>query len=189
MAFVLGLGGGSASGKSTVAGLLAGVLREEGMSVEVLGLDRFFRREAADAPQFLFSVTGEMEFNANDPGAVDAGSVLAAVEGCGAEVLILEGHLVLAIEALRERCGLTVYVDVPDDVRAARRVARDVREGRAGGDLEAIVAYYVECARPGHEAFVGPSMEEADLVVDGMLPAKFVAGMVADAVLEALDGG
>lgn len=189
MNLLVGLGGGSASGKSTVAGILAGILREEGRSVEVLGLDRFFRREAADAPQFLFSVTGEMEFNANDPGAVAVGSVLAAVDGCEAEVLILEGHLVLALEPLRERCGLTVYVDVPDDVRAARRVARDVREGRIGGDLDSIVAYYVECARPGHEAFVGPSIEEADLVVDGMLPAEFVAGMVADAVLDVLDGG
>ena len=81
---------------------------------------------------------------------------------------------------------MTVFFDLPDDVRAARRVARDIREKRIGGDLDSIVAYYVECARVGHAEWVAPFVEEADLVVDGMLPPDFLAGIVADAALDAI---
>ena len=62
-----------------MARLLGEVLVDEGKSVEVFGLDRFFRRDDPEAPTFVFSVTGEPEFNANDPAAVNVEAAVEAI--------------------------------------------------------------------------------------------------------------
>lgn len=166
--------------------MAAGVVKEldaRGYTGTVLGLDKYFRRNDPEAPTFEFSVTGKPEFNANDPEAVDTKGFLGELERQETEVVVVDGHLLMAIDVIRDRCDLTVYVEVPDDVRAARRVSRDIREARIGGDLDAIVSYYIESARPGHSEHVAPYAEMVDFVVDGMLPPDLIARILTDEVL------
>ena len=63
-AVTIAIAGGSASGKSTLATRLCGALVSCAIACRVIGTDRYFRRDDADAPRFLFSSSGEFEFNA-----------------------------------------------------------------------------------------------------------------------------
>ena len=181
---VVGICGGSASGKSTVARLVSTALESEGHTVEVLGLDKFFRRNDPDAPTFPFSYTNQPEFNANHPETVDVEKTLQTIKASNAKIVILEGHLILALKELDDICDFTAYLDLPDDIRAARRIARDIKDRRLDGDLDKIVAYYIECAHPGHLEWVEPYKQDADLMVDGMLPPELIADLLASVVLE-----
>ena len=80
-----------------------------------------------------------------------------------APVIIVEGILVLAIEALRREYDLSIYVDSADDLRLIRRIERDTRD--RGRSLEETVERYLRWVRPMHEAYVWPSMRKADLIV------------------------
>jgi len=164
--FVIAIAGGSASGKSTLAEALCAHLRTF-TSCDHVAMDRHMRRTDELAPHFLFSFTGERTFNANDPESVDNLAVLAVVEASDAQVVIVDGLMALASEEIRSRAALKVFVDLDADIRAVRRVERDIRTGRSGGDPALIAAYYLECARIGHEKYVQPSKAFADLIVRG----------------------
>ena len=85
-----------------------------------------------------------------------------------AELVIVEGILVLHSEALRALADLCVYVAAPADVRLARRVMRDsVDRGRS---ISSVLDRYLQMVRPSHEQFVGPSAAHADLVLNGEAP-------------------
>jgi uridine kinase len=78
-------------------------------------------------------------------------------------VLLLDGILLLAIPAIRERLDLRVYVDTPADLRILRRLARDVRE--RGRTVEGVTEQYLHTVRPMHEQFVEPGRALAHLVI------------------------
>lgn len=183
-AFVLVLAGGSASGKTTLGQGLGERLGAAGLRWVVVGMDGYFRRGEAGAPVFRFSLTGAEEFDCNEIESVDWRRALADLDGLsGIDVVVLDCHLGLALREVRARGDLLVYVDVPDDVRAVRRMVRDVREGRNGGGLETAAAYYLESARRGHERYVGPSRVFAELVLDGCREVGDLAEELAGEVL------
>lgn len=76
--------------------------------------------------------------------------------------VIIEGILLFTDARIRDRLGLRIYLDVPADVRLARRVLRDVRE--RGRDVASVVEQYLGVVRPMHEAFVEPWSSSADVV-------------------------
>lgn len=78
-------------------------------------------------------------------------------------IVIVEGILVLTNPRLREQFDLKVYVDTDPDVRILRRLVRDVRE--RGRSLESVHEQYLATVKPMHEAFVEPSKKYADLIV------------------------
>jgi uridine kinase len=78
-------------------------------------------------------------------------------------VLLLEGILLLAVPAIRERLHLRVYVDTPADLRVLRRMMRDIRD--RGRTLESVAEQYQATVRPMHELFVEPSRAHAQLIV------------------------
>lgn len=80
------------------------------------------------------------------------------------ELVIVEGILVLAVPALRRLVDLSVYVDAPADVRALRRAQRDV--GERGRTVASVVRQYFDTVRPMHARFVEPAKRAADLVLD-----------------------
>lgn len=83
-------------------------------------------------------------------------------------VVVVEGILVLALPELRNAFDLRVFVDVPDDVRALRRLRRDVSE--RGRTIDSVCAQWMQTVRPMHERFVAPAKRSADLVVSGESP-------------------
>jgi uridine kinase len=78
-------------------------------------------------------------------------------------VILLEGIMVLADEKLRERFDIKLFVDTDADVRLLRRLSRDIRD--RGRTLESVSRQYLESVRPMHLQFTDPSKRHADLIV------------------------
>ena len=79
------------------------------------------------------------------------------------KVLIVEGILILAEPELRRRLGIKLFVDTPADIRFMRRLMRDIVS--RGRSLESVVEQYMTTVRPMHEEFVEPSKRYADLII------------------------
>ena len=79
------------------------------------------------------------------------------------KVIIVEGILVLAEPDLRKRIDIKLFVDTPADIRFVRRLTRDI-ESR-GRSLQSVVHQYMTTVRPMHEEFVEPSKRYADLII------------------------
>ena len=78
-------------------------------------------------------------------------------------VIIVEGILILADERLRDLLDIKVFVDVEADVRILRRLARDVDE--RGRSVQSVIDQYFATVKPMHEAYVEPSKRFADFIV------------------------
>lgn len=78
-------------------------------------------------------------------------------------IVIVEGILVLVNPELRELFDLKVFVDTDPDVRILRRLVRDVQE--RGRSLDSVHQQYLSTVKPMHEAFVEPSKKYADIIV------------------------
>jgi uridine kinase len=78
-------------------------------------------------------------------------------------VVIVEGIMILADEALRDQMDIKVFVDADADVRILRRVLRDATE--RGRSLQSVIDQYLATVKPMHEQFVEPSKRYADIVV------------------------
>ena len=78
-------------------------------------------------------------------------------------VILVEGILVLAERELRKRMNIKLYVDTPDDVRLIRRIERDLSE--RGRSIENVLEQYQKTVRPMHLEFVEPSRREADVII------------------------
>jgi uridine kinase len=79
------------------------------------------------------------------------------------KVLIVEGILILAEPELRKRIDIKLFVDTPADIRFLRRLMRDTKT--RGRTLESVVEQYMTTVRPMHEEFVEPSKRYADLII------------------------
>jgi uridine kinase len=79
------------------------------------------------------------------------------------EIILLEGILILADPALRELMDLKVFVDTDADVRAFRRLKRDIEE--RGRTVQSVIEQYFNSVRPMHMEFVEPSKRYADLII------------------------
>jgi len=80
-----------------------------------------------------------------------------------ADVVVVEGILVLHIEKILMRCNMKIFVDTDDDVRLARRIRRDtVVRGR---DVESVLNQYTRFVKPAFEKYVLPSKQKADIII------------------------
>ncbi|GLH64854.1 MULTISPECIES: uridine kinase [Bacillaceae] len=79
------------------------------------------------------------------------------------DVIILEGILVLEDERLRNLMDIKVYVDTDADIRIIRRLLRDINE--RGRTLESVIEQYVSVVRPMHNQFVEPTKRYADIII------------------------
>lgn len=78
-------------------------------------------------------------------------------------IVILEGLHVLYEEKLRGLLDIKVFVDTDPDVRILRRVVRDIEE--RGRTIQSVYRQYMETVKPMHEAFIEPSKKYADLIL------------------------
>ena len=178
--FVIGIGGGTGSGKTT----LTKRLRERlGSAVTVLSYDNYYKSHP-DMPY-----DERVRLNYDHPSAFDTellvehlaalrrGETIAApvydfkqhdrsdetmlIAPTG--VILVEGILILADERLRSQMDVKIYVDTDADVRILRRVVRDVKQ--RGRSLESVVTQYLTTVKPMHEQYVEPSRRYADIIV------------------------
>jgi uridine kinase len=179
MAYVIGIAGGSASGKSTLSKALVKAL--DPITVESISADKYFRRGEPGAPTFVSPTTGLEEFDCNHPETVDNVRLIEAVNELQkqADVLIVEGHMLFHSPQTRDLCDLKIYVELDADVRALRRLLRDITGVRGNTDPSFIARYYLESAKVGHERYVEPSRAHADFIVRGDADFERLAEMIA----------
>ena len=80
-----------------------------------------------------------------------------------ARVIIVEGILIFEDKALCQEMDIKIFVDTDADVRILRRIVRDVRD--RGRSLESVVDQYLTTVKPMHEQFVEPSKRNADIII------------------------
>lgn len=94
---------------------------------------------------------------------VHARSTTETIELKPNNIVIIEGLHVLSDENLREMLDIKVFVDADPDVRILRRVLRDIEE--RGRSIQSIHHQYLSTVKPMHEAFIEPSKKYADLII------------------------
>ena len=112
---------------------------------------------------------------------VDTGELIES-----APVILLEGIMVLADKALRERFDMKLFIDTDADVRILRRLARDMRD--RGRTLESVTKQYLESVRPMHLQFTEPSKRHADLIVPEGAHNDVALDLVVARIQELLSG-
>ncbi|MEO6594639.1 MAG: uridine kinase [Planctomycetota bacterium] len=194
--FTVAIAGGSGSGKTSLTRALVATLGADRCSVldhdsyyfDLSHLPPAVRAEANfDHPESLDShlLAGHLE-NLRAGIAVERPSYDFATHTRRRDatrieprpIILCEGILLLAVPELRSAFDLRVFVDTPADVRALRRVRRDIVE--RGRTVESVVQQYLESVRPMHERFVEPARATADLVLGWQhTPAEWAATVTA----------
>ena len=178
---VIGVAGGTGSGKTTVA---QAVTEAAGAgSLVVLPQDAYYRSQG-DVPREV-----RKKINYDEPSAFDTELLVEQLDRLilgapierpvydftrddraeetvrlrPAPVILVEGILVLHEPSLRERMTLKVFVDAPPDERFIRRLERDVKE--RGRSAESVIAQYRRTVKPMHDLFVEPTKMHADLII------------------------
>ncbi|TVY10016.1 uridine kinase [Paenibacillus cremeus] len=95
--------------------------------------------------------------------AVHARSTERSIELKPNKIVIIEGLHVLSDEHLRDILDIKVFVDTDPDVRILRRVLRDIHE--RGRSIQSVYDQYLSTVKPMHEAFIEPSKKYADLII------------------------
>lgn len=179
--FLVGLGGGSGSGKTSLARGIAAALGRE--RVAVLAHDAYYR----DRSDLLPSERAYLNYDVPDAldqalfaahlDALRRGQVVVPPrydfvthrrDGHGPpveprEVVLVEGILLFHDPEVRQALDLRIFVDAPDAVRLARRIERDVAE--RGRSPESVIAQCRRTVLPAHARYVEPSRAAADLVL------------------------
>ncbi len=176
---VIGIAGGSGSGKTTIAAAVASNLS----GVTIIQHDAYYRHR----PQLAFAQRATVNYDHPDSletelliehlillgkgeaveiPTYDFSAHLRAERTVLAEparVVIVEGILVLADADLRSHLDLKIFVDTDADLRLARRIQRDIDE--RGRNLDSVLSQYFSTVRPMHLEFVEPSKRYADLII------------------------
>jgi uridine kinase len=178
--FLLGVAGGSGSGKTTVAERLADLI---GASLALVRLDSYYRNrnhlpaheraavnydhpDAFDWPLLLDHVRALVDGLAVEVPVYDFASHTRSAEVvrvAPARIVVVEGILVLYEPELRELYDLRVFVDTDPDVRFIRRLERDVAD--RGRTPATVIEQYLTTVRPSHLQFVEPSKRYADVII------------------------
>ncbi|MGI6380743.1 MAG: uridine kinase family protein [Anaerolineae bacterium] len=166
---LIGIAGGSASGKTTLCHALEEALA--GLDVRVVHMDRYFWPVK---PRVRAAFTGTEWDDYNQPASFDLASLHRDIEAfCTSDappdVVIVEGLMTLHDDVLREKLDLRIFVDAPPDERIVRRLRRNMA---TGGDFDEIAAYYLDSVRWRHQQYVEPSRWHADLVYNGQYPSS-----------------
>jgi len=163
-AFVIGIGGGSASGKSTIAQALKERLAP--LPVEIINQDRYFLPNHR-LPRHASPDGSRLWPDHNQPSSFDFERLradLRAAREHSAPVIIAEGILMLHDEEVRSLMDLKLYVEADADERIVRRLRRNLTRGY---DLDDICDFYLDSVRYRHREFNEPTKAYADLVIPG----------------------
>ena len=178
---IIGIAGGSGSGKSTVAKNVADALPS--LSVAFIDMDAYYRNFTA------LSLEERRTLNWDHPDAFDYDlltdhlSRLAGRETIAkpvydfvthlrstettrvepSDVIVIDGILLFVDERVRNLCDVKVFVDAEADIRLIRRIQRDM--SARGRPLDEIIAQYLSTVQPMHLQFVEPSKRYADIIV------------------------
>lgn len=176
---VIGITGGSGSGKSTIARKIREVVSE----FVFIPQDNYYNSAS------FISNENITAYNFDHPDAFDTDLLVSHLkdlkEGRSVQMpqydfvhhrrkdeylevhakplVIIEGLMILYDKRVRDLIDLKLYVDTPDDIRFIRRLQRDISE--RGRTVQSVITQYIDVARPGHFNFIEPTKEYADIII------------------------
>jgi uridine kinase len=178
---VVGVAGGTGSGKTTVA---AEILRRAGTDhISLIQHDAYYK-DLSDLP-----IAQRAMQNFDHPDALDNDLLIAHLQELKAgrpvqvpvydfttharttktqrvephRVILLEGILIFSDEVLRRLMDVRIYVDTDADIRFIRRLQRDIAE--RGRTMESVIHQYLATVRPMHQEYVEPSKRHANVII------------------------
>ena len=177
---VIGIAGGTGSGKTTLMNNLIDTFRED---VTLLSHDNYYKRHDD------LTYAERCRLNYDEPAALETDLMAYHLDllrrgqaiDCPVydftrhnrsdktirivprKVIIVEGILIFENKELRELMDIRIFVDTDADVRLCRRIARDVNE--RGRTLESVLTQYQDTVKPMHEMYVEPSKKFANIIV------------------------
>jgi len=178
---IIGIAGGSGSGKSTVANNVAELLTTS--SVAFIDMDAYYKNFPS------LTLEERKKLNWDHPDAFDYDLLCAHLEALArrepiekpeydfvthlrrpdptrvepADVIVIDGILLFVDERVRELCDVKVFVDADADIRIIRRIERDTHV--RGRPVDEIIEQYLSTVQPMHLQFVEPSKRYADVIV------------------------
>ncbi len=181
--FVIGVAGGSGSGKTTVSHHIQAAVGDE--RIVYLQHDSYYRDMSHLPP------AERAHINYDHPDSLETSLLIEHLRALrqgltvevprydfatytrlaetervpSARVILVEDILIFAERALRELMDMCIYVDADADLRFIRRLQRDLEE--RGRTLDSVVAQYLQTVRPMHLEFVEPSKRYADVIIPG----------------------
>ena len=177
---VIGIAGGTGSGKTTFMNNLIAQFRDD---VTLLSHDNYYKRHDD------LSYEERCKLNYDEPAALETDLMAVHLDqlrrgqaiDCPVydftqhnrsqetisivprKVIIVEGILIFENKELRDLMDIRIFVDTDADVRLCRRIARDVNE--RGRTLESVLSQYQQTVKPMHEKYVEPSKKFANIIV------------------------
>ncbi|CAN6464846.1 unnamed protein product [Victoria cruziana] len=179
--FLIGVSGGTASGKTTVCDKIIQQLHDH--RVVLVNQDAFYRGLTAEESEHAH------DYNFDHPDAFDTEQLLDCMaklkdgqsvsvpiydfkthQRCdyfrkvnASDVIILEGILVFHDERVRDMMNMKIFVHADDDVRLARRIRRDTVE--RGRNINSVLEQYAKFVKPAFDDFILPSKKYADVII------------------------
>ncbi len=178
---IIGIAGGTGSGKTTVVTKIAKSLPQE--NITILPQDAYYRNNSE------LSFDERTKINYDHPNSIDFDLLLSHIQNLkegksieqpiysyithsrsddykvvhAKEILIVEGILVFNNELLRNFCDIKIFVHTDADDRLIRRIRRDITE--RGRDVAEVLNRYEKTLKPMHNQFIEPTMKYADMIV------------------------
>ena len=177
---VIGIAGGTGSGKTTLMNNLIKAFQED---VTILSHDNYYKRHDD------LTYEERCQLNYDEPAALETDLMAQHLEllrqgqaiDCPVydftqhnrsnetirieprKVIIVEGILIFENQPLRDLMDIRIFVDTDSDIRLCRRIKRDVN--KRGRSLESVLTQYQETVKPMHEMYVEPSKKYANIIV------------------------
>ncbi|CAK7328163.1 unnamed protein product [Dovyalis caffra] len=179
--FVIGVAGGTASGKTTVCNMIISQLHDR--RVVLVNQDSFYHSLSGDTLKRVH------DYNFDHPDAFHTELLLSCMETLKngqavdvpnydfkthkriepgrkvnpSDIIILEGILVLHDSRVRDLMNMKIFVDTDSDLRLARRIQRDTVE--RGRNIQNVLDQYAQSVKPSFEEFILPSKKYADVII------------------------
>ena len=179
---IIGITGGSGSGKTTIAHEIAKQI-EANDRIVIMTQDSYYKDNTG------LSMSERQKINYDHPNAFDMPLLEAQLNQLlhrkpiemptydftehtrsdktvhinPADIIILEGILVLFNEEIRNLMDIKVYVDTDDDIRFIRRLERDMKE--RGRSLDSVINQYLTTVKPMYHQFIEPTKRYADIII------------------------
>ena len=198
---VIGIAGGTASGKTTVAEKLFAAFSNNAV---ILSHDYYYKSH----DELAFEE--RCKLNYDHPDSLDTAMLVEHVRQLklgnaimhptydfashsrnsewkkteSAEIIIIEGILIFTDKELCSLCDIKLFVDADADVRFIRRLTRDVKE--RGRNMDSVINQYLSTVKPMHEEFVEPSKAKADLIIPQGGHNDIAISMIIDGIKKKL---
>ena len=178
--FVLGIAGGSASGKSTLSERLINALDD--CKVITFHMDHYFKPKE-QRPHVKAPITKKIYMDDNHPETVNLSQlkedILIAINEAKADIIIIEGLLTLHDDEICQLLDLKLYVECRTDERIVRRLRRNMGRGLT---FDEIADIYLDMVRYRHDEYVEPSKWKADLIINGSMFSEKALEVIVQAI-------